>query len=279
MQVTLVAFLVVMLLMYVGQKNHLPQVEIWGVLVFESENMLLNIFIEYVMSLTLISLSLSTMVMYLKMILPAIGVIETVMYIVNTYGRSLLNFCISYSLCIVNGRLGHDLNKGEFTFHSSYGSSVIDYFICSTNIFHMFSDFVVDVNPESDHMPILKYVRDNELPQRANDDSKMKTETRYNINMSKCELYKHLLQTSVNTCDFAKLDNMLDNSSSDVNVIVSEFEGCIANFSKEFITKRCLPRKGRNSLYDNECRNSKKSATKLLSKYISSLADIHLNLY
>jgi len=91
--------------------------------------------------------------------------------------------------------------------------------------------------------------------------SNVKTETRYTINMSNCKQYKHLLQTSVQSGDFAKLDHMLDNSSSDVNVIVSEFESCIANVSKEFITKRCLPRKGRNSWYDNECRNSKKNAT------------------
>jgi len=33
------------------------------------------------------------------------------------------------------------------------------------------SDFVVDVNPESNHRPIiLKYVSGNELPQRANDN-------------------------------------------------------------------------------------------------------------
>ena len=34
---------------------------------------------------------------------------------INTYGRELLNLCVSSNLCIVNGRIGRDKDVGAFT--------------------------------------------------------------------------------------------------------------------------------------------------------------------
>ena len=59
---------------------------------------------------------------------------------INSYGRELLNFCKSYGVSIVNGRLGQDAGKGEYTYICSAGCSVIDYFLSSITPF----DCIID---------------------------------------------------------------------------------------------------------------------------------------
>ena len=48
--------------------------------------------------------------------------------IINHFGRSLLDFYFLFDLMIVNGTCSVDTD-GEFTFVSSNGSSVVDYFL------------------------------------------------------------------------------------------------------------------------------------------------------
>ncbi|WAR29251.1 hypothetical protein MAR_002819, partial [Mya arenaria] len=74
---------------------------------------------------------------------------------VNAVGKFLLQFCITYSLCIVNGRVGSDKGVGDFTYYGGIGSSVVDYFICSHSMYEICNNFKVDANPESDHMPLV----------------------------------------------------------------------------------------------------------------------------
>ena len=45
----------------------------------------------------------------------------------NSHGDALLEFMRDIKLCILNGRL--DPNRDDFTFHSTRGQSVVDYFI------------------------------------------------------------------------------------------------------------------------------------------------------
>jgi hypothetical protein len=54
--------------------------------------------------------------------------------VINTFGRSLLNLCYLLDCLILNGYCPGD-NEGEFTFVSPNGSSVIDYFIMSEDLF------------------------------------------------------------------------------------------------------------------------------------------------
>ncbi|WAQ97422.1 ANR54-like protein, partial [Mya arenaria] len=74
---------------------------------------------------------------------------------VNAVGKFLLQFCITYSLCIVNGRVGSDKGVGDFTYYGGIGSSVVDYFICSHSLYEICNNFKVGANPESDHMPLV----------------------------------------------------------------------------------------------------------------------------
>ena len=56
--------------------------------------------------------------------------------VVNEHGRSLLEFLIENSLCVLNGRFGLDLNK--YTFTSTKGSAVVDYVIARQAGVHNF---------------------------------------------------------------------------------------------------------------------------------------------
>eukprot|EP00745_Piridium_sociabile_P014723 TRINITY_DN216_c0_g1_i6.p1 TRINITY_DN216_c0_g1~~TRINITY_DN216_c0_g1_i6.p1 ORF type:complete len:108 (+),score=6.01 TRINITY_DN216_c0_g1_i6:74-397(+) len=51
-------------------------------------------------------------------------------HIINAFGKYLLNVCDQSDLCILNGTT-IDRTCGNFTYVSSTGSSVIDYFILS----------------------------------------------------------------------------------------------------------------------------------------------------
>ena len=82
-------------------------------------------------------------------------------------GRQLLDTCKSCSVRLLNGRYGHDRGVGEFTFHSTQGSSVVDYIAMSTIILHCICDFnVLDVAQAiSDHNMLSCQIIVGQLPQ------------------------------------------------------------------------------------------------------------------
>ncbi len=73
--------------------------------------------------------------------------------VINRFGRTLLNICNIFNLCIVNGRVRGDTH-GEFTFIGNQGSSVNDYFICSTDFLSYISSLYVGDRTDSDHFPL-----------------------------------------------------------------------------------------------------------------------------
>lgn len=73
----------------------------------------------------------------------------------NSHGGKLIDLCKSTCLRIVNGRLGSDHNKGDYTFVSKYGASVIDYVLTSEQQFSSIVSFSIEsVNEWSDHAPL-----------------------------------------------------------------------------------------------------------------------------
>lgn len=60
---------------------------------------------------------------------------------VNNFGYKLLEFCKANNLYILNGRTASDKGKGLPT---CKGTSTVDYFICSSNINPLISEFFVD---------------------------------------------------------------------------------------------------------------------------------------
>ena len=71
---------------------------------------------------------------------------------VNEYGHKLLSMCRSMGLLICNGRLGQDRNKGRYTRLETTGNSVVDYVLCTPDLFGEMCEFDIKPKlPESDH--------------------------------------------------------------------------------------------------------------------------------
>ena len=73
--------------------------------------------------------------------------------VVNGYGRSLLEMCAGFEFMILNGMCSSD-PKGSFTFVSSHGNSIIDYFIISADLLHNNIGMSVQSRIESWHMSV-----------------------------------------------------------------------------------------------------------------------------
>ena len=89
----------------------------------------------------------------------------------NNFGLSLIELCKVYNIHMLNGRFPGD-TKGEVTCVANDGSSIVDYFIASSNLFPFITDFEVCNRGESVHFPIacsLKF--DNNLTSYNSDDS------------------------------------------------------------------------------------------------------------
>ena len=54
--------------------------------------------------------------------------------VLNNIGKSLLNLCFMLDCLILNGCCDHD-RSGEYTYVSPHGSSVINYFLKSEDLF------------------------------------------------------------------------------------------------------------------------------------------------
>ena len=74
----------------------------------------------------------------------------------NAFSVRLLDICKSICIRVVNGRLCDDCNKGDFTFISHNGSSVIDYLLTKECNFSNISQFkILENNVFSDHSPVV----------------------------------------------------------------------------------------------------------------------------
>ena len=71
----------------------------------------------------------------------------------NAFGVSLIEMCKNFSMHIVNGRSNKEA-EGEITCIANDGSSVVDYFIVSTNLFSHIVDFEVGDRAECVHFPL-----------------------------------------------------------------------------------------------------------------------------
>ena len=72
--------------------------------------------------------------------------------VINEYGQKLLSLCRSMGLLICNGRLGKDKTKGRYTRLETTGKSVVDYVLCTPDVFVEMSNFDIKPKlPESDH--------------------------------------------------------------------------------------------------------------------------------
>ena len=148
---------------------------------------------------------------------------------VNTAGIKLLDLCRRSSLKIVNGRCDEDAGVGSFTNISRNGNCLIDYVLCSQELFPFISEFIVhDVYTFSNHTPIKvsfniycnsnnndihvsDYCENSNSELRFNDDSLLQ--------------YKEIMSS-----EMFVLNNIVD----DVILLKIDLDSGISNISKSF---------------------------------------------
>jgi hypothetical protein len=72
----------------------------------------------------------------------------------NTEGTKLIKFCEKNTFAILNGKYEAD-TKGEYTFISQAGKSVIDYAVVSEGLINNLVEFRIGNEIISSHMPLL----------------------------------------------------------------------------------------------------------------------------
>ena len=81
--------------------------------------------------------------------------------VVNNFGKHLLESCKEMGLFVLNGRCLTD-SEGEYTYISSTGKSIIDYFITEPEIYDLFTQFYVSDMDIGDHLPVIGYIGEKE---------------------------------------------------------------------------------------------------------------------
>ena len=78
--------------------------------------------------------------------------------LVKMYGGKRLRLCSCFDLCLLNGMREGD-SSGNYTYISSLGNNVIDYFIFSRSLSRLQLQMCVYDRIDSKHMPIACFVR------------------------------------------------------------------------------------------------------------------------
>lgn len=186
----------------------------------------------------------------------------------NVFGEQLLELCNLYECVILNGLLSHGFDDG-YTFISSSGSSTIDYFIMSDELFSSacVERVIVESIVESDHLPVVLCVAKSEVRTKCNAsvDRNMSVEEKLVWDKDKEQAFKEALQCVNSRRQIELATQALQN---DVDSALSIFVGCLTSASQCMLVKRNTARKFRDAAwFDPECREAKRESRKKLRNF------------
>ena len=78
--------------------------------------------------------------------------------VVNSFGKRLIQFYTAFQFLPLNG-LVHKHFDQRNTFLSELGNSLIDYFICGSNVLPVTENLTIVTRVESQHMPVTLKVK------------------------------------------------------------------------------------------------------------------------
>ena len=187
----------------------------------------------------------------------------------NSFGKDLIQLCKASGMRIINGLL-NPKNTDNFTCHAPLGKSVVDYLLCTRDLFNLLTDF--EIYPklvESDHTPLTykldyeKHITESRPTCNVNKRNTPKQERRFHYLFEKerIPIYKNMLRNEQNILAEA-VDHILKQSNSDtlINSVYIYLEACIEpNFKKKYV-KAPINNFPSNPWYDEECKNARKTA-------------------
>ena len=195
----------------------------------------------------------------------------------NNNGHLLLDLCKQTGLRIMNGRVSKDKNIGKFTYVGHAGSSLVDYVICSQELFDNIDHFeVLDPNIMSDHCMInFTFTFDKQNC----------SETQSNLSYANVDFkyvwnndHKSEFVSNVSTDEFAfNLDNIAERITSSDDEM--SLDTCINDLTNLFLDtsaplfKKSIISNDENVVYPNqpwfneECFTKKGIFHKMLNRY------------
>lgn len=199
----------------------------------------------------------------------------------NNYGKNLLNFCIASDIYIVNGRLGDDRGKGEYTCYWGDQPSTIDYMLMDFNLFTSCIDFSIDTRYESHHMPLYMKLVFNykEAQQTCTRVEEAIFLPRFQWQEEKAAVF--LEKFNKNNLDIIK-ECILN---GDIEMSVITLTSLIADAAEDMKTNRI---RGKNEAfkyklnepwYDLECRNERKITIRALKEFRKCRCNENLSLF
>ena len=160
--------------------------------------------------------------------------------VVIAQGQRMIDICKMCNLRIMNGRFWTDEGIGKYTCHTYNGSSTVDYYLCSHDLFQfVYGFYVKDVNMYSDHCPISLEINSLRLPTQRVAETVV---TKMVWDVEKVREYQHYLSTG-SSVKFNEMVNIIerqtgDNLTSSVNDAVVAFTDGIRLAADPLFLKR-----------------------------------------
>ncbi|MCG8032574.1 MAG: endonuclease/exonuclease/phosphatase family protein [Candidatus Thiodiazotropha taylori] len=201
---------------------------------------------------------------------------------VSSYGKDLLNFCKVYSMVILNGRCGSDLN-GSVTYISAQGCSLIDYVLCSPDLLTYIIDFTIETRTESKHLPVCTHFKNCLVQNTATSeniqayDSVSQNLIKYDFSGQNLEIFKQNLEKRFTNEQILTFSINIDDNTVSTDTLAKMFVSCLCNASVQYTVKS--KRKLSEPWFDRECVALKKDKYKLLRKFRVSHSDDDRNTY
>jgi len=201
---------------------------------------------------------------------------------VNTHGNRLFDLCLSSSLKIVNGRIGDDAGTGSFTFMSSKGQSLIDYVLCTYELFPFILDFNVhDFQTCSSHAAIEVKININSKLSSGNIESQSRDKIVWNSD----ESYKYADSVNTDIDSIVNIVNCITSNDIDVNNGVKNISNIL--YDKAFALfgqparapkKHSCKRKFKSPWYNADCESSRREFRKSNRAYRTCQSQDNRNL-
>ena len=199
--------------------------------------------------------------------------------VLNQYGKLVLNMCTTLNLCIANGMCYGDRN-GRYTFISDFGSSVIDYFLLSADLFaFLFESCKLSVleNIDSTHLPVVfsvSFPKENIGVLNTADAGACGDHFVWDSILSE-EFNRKIQQYST----YEKLEHAISLIDVDVDDALNVFNDCLKETAACMKKKLWSGKKKRKDWFDHECLLLRRKVRKGLRKYRRTLLDADRHSY
>ena len=200
----------------------------------------------------------------------------------NSFGYSLIDICKQLGIHFLNGRTPGDA-AGEYTFCSTTGKSVIDYFVVSSHLFSFIKNFYVDVNDQSDHYPLvcmLEYMSIKQTVENQHEETNNRNRLKWDPKYK--DKFQNLLIDDYSVQQFNKLNEHLNRNNIDVSLDI--ISGIIYYAASDMIqplvkSTHINPVRQNAPWWDDECQHNKRTKEYRLRVYRRSHSEVDLKNY